>query len=80
MKDINLPKLNTGLLVILLLLMVGNMWWGRRQNGRFQLASSSDDGTFERALDTRTGTLCRTTIFATFASNRAPLPLCSSLK
>lgn len=74
MGETNLSKLNTVLLVVVIVLLLWNLFWKpqSQSSGRFQGVGESAAA----ALDTKTGQLCRT-----FGQPiKGVPPLCSELK
>jgi hypothetical protein len=75
MRESNLSKFNTALLVVVIVLLLWNLFWKpqSQSNGRFQ--GFAPDSML--ALDTKTGQLCRT---AGSPAPRPVPPLCFELK
>lgn len=72
LSETNLSKLNTVLLVVVIVLLLWNSFWKPQPqtSGRFQRLDTP-----RMALDTKTGRLC-----ATVGPVSENLPLCSDLK
>jgi hypothetical protein len=72
--ETNFSKLNTVLLVVVVVLLLWNLFWKPQVqlSGRFQAVIASAGA----ALDTKTGQLCRTA----GPPDKDKIPLCSELK